>query len=155
MIHRKSPVHLREILIGFAVGIILLVLGGLFDRDLTTAVYDPVRTNVFGIVCTGITELPVCLTLLFGALFGFLSFKTLKTKFLRIGLLILSIGATGFAIYYTLNIWLDMTHFQSTQMYNPKNEGFNPLFLVLGIVFDFAIVALVASFGIYRANKFD
>ncbi|MCR5332785.1 MAG: phosphatase PAP2 family protein [Bacilli bacterium] len=77
-VNAKNPIKLRDIIIAACIVVAILVLGGIFDYKLTSAVYVPGNESWFGIVGAALVELPVCLGLGFAG--GSLIFCRYKGK---------------------------------------------------------------------------
>lgn len=154
MIERKSPIHIREIIIALGIGLVMLVLGGIFDKNLSIAVYNPQDTSVYGIIFSGIAELPATVGLMFAACFLFIATRPLKRLY-RVFADIFAAGSLGFGIYYTVDTWMNYATFSSTKEFNINHENFNPTVLILGIVFALAVFAGVALFTYFKTKHFD
>jgi len=104
----KRPVHYREIVIGFAIGIALLILGSFIDLNVSSNILAN-RTGepIFAAILSGIVCIPSYLALIFGgSMFFFNCPKENRAKkyfCMVIGFIAVGLGVF-FAIFTTRNI---------------------------------------------------
>ena len=94
----KTPIKLRDMIIGLVIAGILLIFGALFDFQISSAIYNPSNPNIFGIIMSGVCELPVCFALIFGGSLLIRSMikeqsKVKKVIFIIIAALTIIVGA--------------------------------------------------------------
>lgn len=148
MLQEKSPIKYREIIIVGLVGLILLILGFIFDFNLTSNVYDPVNTNMLGVILAGFSELPVCFALAFAGSILIIHRPRGVKKALQILSIVVGVIAIGFSLYYTYDTWQEYTTFA-------MNAGKDTVFKITGIIFSLLFNAIVVLFVIFFTKKFD
>lgn len=147
VIEHKNPIHLREILIALAIGVVMLTLGGIFDLNLTKSVYDPINTNVFGIIFSGIAELPVCLaTSLCGTLL--IVARPKGKKVAEVFCFVVGIIAIGICLYFTYDTFMEIADFNSTQEHKT-------LIRVFAILFSLLFTSGIVLLGFFKCKNFD
>ena len=132
----RKVFHLREIIVALVVAITMIVLGGIFDLKLTKAIYDPVNTNMFGVILSGICELPVCVGLAFG---GFALIKARPTDKTWKQVLSIIFGSIGVLVgaYFLFDTAKDWATFNNT-------AGFSTWAKVIGASLAVIIPGLIA-----------
>ncbi len=148
MLTEKSPIKFREIIITAIIGITLLILGNVFDFSLTSKVYDPINTNLFGVILAGFSELPVCFALAFSGSVLIMYNPKEGNKIWEVVSILIGIVALGFSLYYTYDTWLEYLTFA-------MNEGKDTLFKVTGVIFSLLFNAAVICFVVFFTKKFD
>lgn len=148
MLQEKSPIKYREIIIVGLVGLILLILGFVFDFNLTSNVYDPVNTNLLGVILAGFSELPVCFALAFSGSILIIHRPKEAKKALQILSIVVGVIAIGFSLYYTYDTWQEYTTFA-------MNAGKDTVFKITGIIFSLLFNAIVVLFVLFFTKKFD
>lgn len=148
MFLEKSPIKFREIIIAGLIGLTLLILGCVYDQQLTLKVYDPINTNAFGIIFSGIAELPICFALCFGGA-SLIKYRPTKVKKVwTVFSIILGVLAIGFSLYYIYDTWMDFATFETTK--NSKT-----LIQIFGILFSLLFDAAIFLFVFFKTEKFD
>lgn len=144
---QNNPLSLREPLIAISVGIIMLIFGMIFDFQISSAIYDPINTSFFGIIMSGICELPVCFALaLGGSLLIIGRNKENKTHVVLsfiFGIIAMVVGA-----YYVYDTFLDIAKFSSTQNYEL-------LIRILGIVFALLFVGVTVLLSFKFTKNYE
>ncbi len=148
MLQEKSPIKYREIIIVGLVGLILLILGFVFDFNLTNNVYDPVNTNMLGVILAGFSELPVCFALAFAGSILIIHHPKDVKKALQILSIVVGVIAIGFSLYYTYDTWQEYTTFM-------MNADKDTVFKITGIIFSLLFNAIVVLFVLFFTKKFD
>src|SRR5574344_940668 len=117
MITENKIIKIREIIIALIIGLTMLVLGICFDFQISSKVYDPIDTNAFGIIMSGIAELPVCFALCFGGI-SLIVARIKDKKWKEILCWIFGIIAIGVGLYFVYDTWMDITKFDKTVIFN-------------------------------------
>lgn len=143
----KNPFSIREFIIALSIGIVLLILGNIFDFDISSSIYDPINTSYFGIIMSGICELPVCFCLSFGGSILIIG-RDRKNKNNQIFAWIIGILSMIVAVYFTYDTFLDIYKFNSTSDYKI-------LITILGIVLALVFNSLVVFLSFKLLNKYD
>lgn len=144
---QNNPISLREPLIAISIGVIMLVFGIIFDFQISSAIYDPINTSYFGIIMSGICELPVCFALALGGTLLIIG-RNKENKTHTILSYIIGITAIILGAYYVYDTFLDIAKFQSTQNYEL-------LIIILGIVFAVAFVSLTVFFTFKFTKNYE
>lgn len=148
MLQEKSPIKYREIIITGLVGIILLILGFVFDFSLTNKVYDPVNTNMLGVILAGFSELPVCFALAFAGSILIVYNPKEGNKVYEVLSIIVGAVALGLSVYYCYDTWQEYMSFA-------MNTGKDTFFKITGVIFSILFNAAVVLFVIFFTKKFN
>lgn len=144
---QNNPLSLREPLIAISVGIIMLIFGMIFDFQISSAIYDPINTSFFGIIMSGICELPVCFALALGGSLLIIGRnkenKTYVVLSFIFGIIAMVVGA-----YYVYDTFLDIAKFSSTQ-------NFELLIRILGIVFALLFVGVTVLLSFKFTKNYE
>ncbi len=144
---QNNPLSLREPLIAISVGIIMLIFGMIFDFQISSAIYDPINTSFFGIIMSGICELPVCFALALGGSLLIIGRnkenKTYVVLSFIFGIIAMVVGA-----YYVYDTFLDIAKFSSTQNYEL-------LIRILGIVFALLFVGVTVLLSFKFTKNYE
>lgn len=154
MITENKIIKIREIIIALIIGLTMLVLGICFDFQISSKVYDPIDTNAFGIIMSGIAELPVCFALCFGGI-SLIVARIKDKKWKEILCWIFGIIAIGVGLYFVYDTWMDITKFDKTVIFNINTPRFNPLILILGIIFTLIFGTTIIVYVILKRKKYD
>lgn len=139
MTHAKNPIKLREIIIAASVGVIMLVLGIIFDYKLTSAIYHPGSENWFGVIGAACVELPVCIGLGFGGM-SLILIKYEGKKWQRIFFLIIGIIAVAASFYFIFDTFKDI--YKDIQ----RLAEYKTLITILGLAFAVVMEGLIVLF---------
>ena len=146
----KTPIKLRDMIIGLAVAVTLLIFGGLFDFQISSAIYNPSNPNIFGIIMSGVCELPVCFALIFGGSLLIRSMIKEQSKVKQVIFIIIAALAIIVGAYFIYDTWMDISKFPTTSQFDPKSEDYSsPLLIILGIVFTIAFTLAVLYVGLF------
>ena len=149
----KNPVKLREILIATGVGLIMLVLGALYDFKLTSAVFQLGNESWFGIIGAAVVELPVCIGLGFGG--ASLIFACPKTK-KAWKIVSIIVGAVAILVsYYFIFDTFDDIHSKIGRFYLNEDGTVDMIIRLLAIAFAFIMEGLIvglAALGRFKWN---
>ncbi len=140
-----KTIHLREYIIASVIAIAGIILGTIFDLNISKSVYDPVNTSMYGVIGSGFTEIGVIYCLFFGG-FGLIVSRLNKTKVASIICIILGIAAIAIGIYFFVHYFNMMADFEVMKEHKT-------LILVLSIVTTVIFLGAVGCFVIF--SKFD
>ena len=59
----RKVFHIREVTIALVIGVMMFITGLVLDWNVTSKVYDPINTSLFGIIFTGIAQIPMVIGL--------------------------------------------------------------------------------------------
>ena len=145
---KLNPISLREIIIGLSIAVIMLIFGAIFDFDLSKNVYDPVNTSIYGIIFSGIAELPVCFLLGFSGTSMIIATRKHEAKIVRVFGIIVGIIAIGFGLYYVYDTMQDIASFNQT-------VNLKTLMIAIGIVFSIAFMGLTCFITFKLTKDYD
>ena len=139
--HASNPIKLREIIIAASVAVILLVLGGIFDFQLSEKVYVPGSESWYGIIGAAVVELPVCLGLGFGGASLILNRFKYK-KWIEIAAIVIGAIAIGLSIYFIFDTFNDIS--DDIQRMAQYKKIITILAILFALVMESLIVGLAA-----------
>lgn len=140
----KNPIHIREYIIAISVGVILLILGNFFDYDLSVKLFNPNDPSTFGVIMSGICELPVCFCLAFGGSLLIIG-RDKNSKVTSILSFAFGILAMAFSLFYTYKTFKDIDYFNKHTL----------VINILGVVFSLIFNGAVIAFTFYKFRKYN
>ena len=90
----------REYIVIISIALAMIITGSFVDFQFSKAVYDANNTNLFGIIMSGITEIPTYVAFSASGLLLILSSKNIKTVG-QVFSWIIGVGVIAFGLYYT------------------------------------------------------
>ena len=60
----RKVIQIREVTIALVIGVMMFITGLVLDWNVTSKVYDPINTSLFGIIFTGIAQIPMVIGLM-------------------------------------------------------------------------------------------
>ena len=149
MKNTKNPIHLRELIIALGVILTIFVLGAIFDFEFSKTVFASSKDNpsLYGIIFSGIAELPVTACLCIG---GFMQIRG-RVKEEKFGpkeflCWFFGIVAIGAGAYYVYDTFTDLAGF-------PGLYEHEKLIKVLGIAFALLFVVGTGAYVFFRLKN--
>lgn len=139
--------HYREYIIAAVILIGLIIFGSIKDFDISKQLYNATETSWFGIIGSGIAELPVIVALTVGGI-GMILGRIKKNKATEVICIILGVLAVLFALYYAYDTFTDIAEFERTKDYKT-------LITILAIVFSIIFVGAISALMIIFRKRFD
>ena len=102
----RNFIKAREYIVLIAVALAMIITGSFVDFQFSKSVYDAVHTNLFGVIMSGIAEIPSYLAMAAAGLLLILASKEIK-KVGQVFSWIMGIFAVGFAIYNSFDTFKD------------------------------------------------
>ncbi len=147
MTNIRKTFHLREVTIAFVITIAALLSGLFLDWSVTNQLFNPTNVSWYGIIFSGIGELPVIIALYVSGA-GLIIARRRKPIWLQVIMFICAIGAFLFALYYCYDTFTDLAKFKQT-------EDYSTLIKILGVLFSLFMGAAVLLPMFLLSKKFD
>lgn len=145
MIKAKNPIKLREIIIAAVIACAIFVVGAVLDFRISQKIYDPSSTNIFGLIISGIAELPVCIALSVG---GIGLIVRPRNKKAEVWFVILGVLALVASTYFAFSTVAELSEFETVKKYKT-------VFYVIGIILAIVLEGGIILFGIKKFKKYD
>ena len=143
----RKVFHFREISIAIVIALSMFITGLCLDWNLTTKLYDPINTNWFGILLTGMGEIPVAIGAMIAGV-GLVVARRKKPVWLQVIMIVLGIIAMIVGSYFVFDNAKDWASFKNT-------EDKKTLFTILAIVFTLLVSGLTIGLTFLFTRKSD
>jgi len=137
----------REYIIIIAIALSMIICGSFVDFQFSKAVYDVNYTNMYGVIMSGLAEIPGYIAMAAAGLLLILSSRGIKVVG-QVFSWFFGICCIGFGSYYAFDTFTNIAEFKRT-------EDFSLLITIIGVVFVLILLGLTGFFIIKKCSKKD
>lgn len=143
----KRTLKIYEYIIPVIVALIFIIIGSFNDLNISKALYNSSSPNLFGVVMSGISEIPsYFITAFVGILLVFTAFS-LK-KLWKIISIVVGVGVTAFGTYFIFDTFKNIYKFETT-------NAFKTPITVIGAILAVSLLVGAILFTIFKLKNVD